>query len=253
MGRKVAVLLFVCWASVLSLPLNSGSPDAGQNEELTLSGERRINFNAEWRFLKGEAEGAERADFADAQWRLLDLPHDWAIEGPFDRKYNPHSGGLPFYGVGWYRKHFVPPAGAAGKYFSIEFDGAMANSRIWLNGQELGGRPYGPYRLALTFQDEAQARNAVLLPGAELLSDAATVQIRANDFEEGYRQSLRLISLAGIIGRLQAYQAVTAAQPDAEASRLRVSDWLSERWLNQLPPGAPPSGAKRPVRYWGAR
>ena len=60
----------------------------------------------------------------------------------------------------------------------------------------------GPYRFALTFQDEAQARNAMLLPGAEVQGDPTTVQIRANDFEEGYRQSLRLISLAGIVGRV---------------------------------------------------
>ena len=45
----------------------------------------------------------------------------------------------------------------------------------------------GPYRFALTFQDEAQARNASLLPGSELLPNLETVQIRANDFEEGYR------------------------------------------------------------------
>ncbi|MFH1572536.1 MAG: hypothetical protein ABIG68_01055 [Acidobacteriota bacterium] len=93
----------------------------------------------------------------------------------------------------------------------------------------------GPYRLALTFQDQAQARNAMLLPGAE----AATVQIRADDFEEGYRKSLRRISLAGMVGRSQAYQAVVAEQPNAAALRLRCSDGLDERWLNLLPPAAP--------------
>ena len=80
---------------------------------------------------------------ADSAWRGLDLPHDWAIEGPFDPKINPHCGALPFFGVGWYRRHFTLPESARGKFFSIEFDGAMSNSRVWLNGQELGGRPYG--------------------------------------------------------------------------------------------------------------
>jgi D-amino peptidase len=111
----------------------------------------------------------------------------------------------------------------------------------------------GPYRFALTFQDEAQARNAMLLPGSEVPADPATVQIRAHDFEEGYRQSLRLISLAGIVGRAQAYQAVLAAQPNAAALRLQVSDWLDERWLNLLPPPAAGPGAASPTRYWGAR
>jgi len=111
----------------------------------------------------------------------------------------------------------------------------------------------GPYRFALTFQDEAQARNAALLPGAEQLADPTVVQIRAHDFEEGYRQSLRLISLAGIVARGSAAQAVLNAQPNAAALRLGVTDWLFERWLNLLP--LPPSspGAPGAQRFWGAR
>jgi beta-galactosidase len=105
--------------------------------------ERRTSFNQAWRFYKGEAPGAEQPAFNDAKWRALDLPHDWAIEGPFDRKYEAHCGGLPYYGTGWYRKHFTLPAGAKDRYYSLEFDGAMSNARVWLNGQELGNRPYG--------------------------------------------------------------------------------------------------------------
>jgi beta-galactosidase len=105
--------------------------------------ERRLSFNDGWRFFKGEAAGAEQPGFADAQWREVQLPHDWAIEGPFDAKLNPHTGALPISGTGWYRKSFTLPANAKGRYFSVEFDGAMSNSRVWLNGHELGGRPYG--------------------------------------------------------------------------------------------------------------
>jgi D-amino peptidase len=111
----------------------------------------------------------------------------------------------------------------------------------------------GPYRFALTFQDEAQARNAMLLPGAEIPADPATVQIRAGDFEEGYRLSLRLISLAGIVGRASAYQAVLAAQPNAAGLRLQTSDWLYERWLNLLPSATAGAGSGAQQRYWGAR
>jgi beta-galactosidase len=108
-----------------------------------ISGERRINFDGDWRFFKGAADGAERPDFNDSQWRQVRLPHDWAIEGPFDSKLNPHTGALPIFGTGWYRKSFTIPQSGKGRYFGIEFDGAMANSRVWLNGKELGGRPYG--------------------------------------------------------------------------------------------------------------
>src|SRR5260221_6842954 len=99
---------------------------------LTLN-ERRQGFNEGWRFYRGEAEGAERPTFDDSKWPALRLPHDWAIEGSFDRKINPHTGALPAFGTGWYRKSFSLPAGAKGSYFAIEFDGAMSNSQIWLN------------------------------------------------------------------------------------------------------------------------
>jgi beta-galactosidase len=104
---------------------------------------RRQSFNDGWRFYKGPADGAEQPQFDDSRWRAVRLPHDWAIEGPFDRKINPHIGALPSFGTGWYRKTFAIPATAMGRYFAVEFDGAMSNSQVWLNGHLLGGRPYG--------------------------------------------------------------------------------------------------------------
>ncbi|MFL6332635.1 MAG: glycoside hydrolase family 2 TIM barrel-domain containing protein [Pyrinomonadaceae bacterium] len=101
-------------------------------------------FDADWRFFKGDAQGAERAEFDDAAWRRLDVPHDWSIEGPFDEK-NPtgKDGAYLPAGVGWYRKHFDVPAGDAGRRVFVEFDGVMANSDVWVNGHHLGKRPYG--------------------------------------------------------------------------------------------------------------
>jgi beta-galactosidase len=104
------------------------------------AGARHTSFNDDWRFRKGDAPGAEQAGFDDRRWTSLRLPHDWAIEGPFDRNINPHTGALPISGTGWYRKTFILPRN---HYYAIEFDGAMANSKVWLNGHELGGRPYG--------------------------------------------------------------------------------------------------------------
>ncbi|MDZ8117357.1 glycoside hydrolase family 2 TIM barrel-domain containing protein [Pontiella agarivorans] len=101
------------------------------------------SFNEGWTFHKGTAKGAEAAGFDDSGWRTLDLPHDWAIEGPFDEKYNARSGGLPFHGTGWYRKTFDVPAEAAGKRVLITFDGAMYNAHVWVNGHFVGNRPYG--------------------------------------------------------------------------------------------------------------
>ncbi len=143
MRRKTWILLLVCFIGILSSITRSRASDAPQAVDVKVSGERRVSFNEGWRFFKGEAEGAERPEFSDSAWRGLDLPHDWAIEGPFDPKINPHAGALPYFGTGWYRRHFRIPESARGKFFSVEFDGAMSNSRVWLNGQELGGRPYG--------------------------------------------------------------------------------------------------------------
>jgi beta-galactosidase len=121
----------------------SPSASAAPASAVQISGERRINFDADWRFFKGEADGAEQSTFDDLHWTALRLPHDWAIDGPFDPNLNPHEGALRSFGIGWYRKAFTLPETAKGRQFSIEFDGAMSNSRVWINGHELGHRPYG--------------------------------------------------------------------------------------------------------------
>ncbi len=112
-----------------------------------------LPFDAGWRFLKGDATGAEQPQFDDAAWRAVNVPHDWAIEGPFDQK-NPAGGAGAFLpgGVGWYRKSFTLADADAGRRFFIDFDGVMANSDVWVNGFHLGQRPYGyvSFRYELT-------------------------------------------------------------------------------------------------------
>ena len=123
---------------------------------------RRVSFNEGWRFHKGDASGAQGPSFDDSGWRRLDLPHDWAIEGPFDVNNDPNTGGLPVAGIGWYRKHFQVPQGA-GRFYSLEIDGAMSNSTVWLNGHEIGGRPYGysSFEVDLTPHLQAGGDNVV--------------------------------------------------------------------------------------------
>ena len=111
------------------------------------------SFDADWRFLKADAPGAEQPAFDDAAWRPLDVPHDWAIEGPIaaDNPTGPAGGFLPA-GVGWYRKRFTLPAADAGRRVFVDFDGVMANSDVWVNGTPLGHRPsgYASFRYELT-------------------------------------------------------------------------------------------------------
>ena len=132
-----------CLALSLSIPAVCAASAGAANSEVIVKNERRIRFTSDWRFFKGEAAGAEAPEFNDSAWRVLNLPHDWAIEGPFDKQYEPNTGGLPVSGTGWYRKHFTLREIAKGRHFSIEFDGAMSNAHVWLNGKEIGSRPYG--------------------------------------------------------------------------------------------------------------
>src|SRR6267142_2805613 len=82
-------------------------------------------------------------NFDDSGWRQLDLPHDWGIEGPFKQVYPGETGKLPWWGVGWYRKHLAVSANESGRQFYLDIDGAMAYSAVWLNGHFVGGWPYG--------------------------------------------------------------------------------------------------------------
>jgi len=90
--------------------------------------------------------------FDDSQWRLLNLPHDWGIEGPFKQSYSGSTGKLPWWGVAWYRKHLAVPATDQGKKIYLDVDGAMSYATVWLNGQCVGGWPYGyaSWRVDLT-------------------------------------------------------------------------------------------------------
>ncbi len=102
-----------------------------------------INFNHGWQFKKGLNEGAEKLDFDDSDWRTLNLPHDWAIEGDFSSQYNARTGGLEVHGTAWYRKTFTVDKKYKDKVVSIEFDGAMNNAHLWVNGEFVGKRPFG--------------------------------------------------------------------------------------------------------------
>jgi beta-galactosidase len=115
-----------------------------------VTGRERISLNADWRFHKGDLEGQGSLD--DTGWRHIDLPHDWGIEGPFDQEHPGETGKLPWWGVGWYRKHLTFPQPAPDRRYYLDIDGAMSYSQVWLNGQRVGGWPYGyaSYRLDLT-------------------------------------------------------------------------------------------------------
>ena len=171
---------------------------------VTSPARERIRFNAGWRFTKGDPANATgklsydklkpwllpsangfstnapalrpngnigddvdytHADFDDGNWRVLDLPHDWAIEGPFDQSLPGETAKLPYAGVGWYRKSFTVPLSDAGQQVYLEVDGAMSFAAVWLNGRFIGGWPYGysSWRLDLTPHLNLNATNVLAI------------------------------------------------------------------------------------------
>src|SRR5579859_2993624 len=104
-----------------------------------------FNYRTASVFVKtGKAAGTAIApDFDDRNWRTLSLPHDWAVELPFENSpdslvmshgYKPVGGHYPATSIGWYRKHFTVAAADSGGRFIIHFDGIYRDSKVWING-----------------------------------------------------------------------------------------------------------------------
>ncbi|WP_369048469.1 beta-galactosidase GalB [Tenacibaculum sp. UWU-22] len=108
----------------------------------TLHSDRK-SFNDDWLFMKTTDSLAATTKFDDSNWRKLNLPHDWAIEGPFSRENNLRTGGLPVFGEAWYRKYFTLNKALKEQVITLEFDGVMSNSTIYINGQKVYARPNG--------------------------------------------------------------------------------------------------------------
>ena len=112
---------------------------------LAVQARERQCFDKDWRFVLGDSAQMSKVDYDDAWWRLLDVPHDWAVEGDFYAGNPSGAGGgaLPG-GIGWYRKHFaVKSEEVKSEKFYLEFDGVYMNSTVYVNGQKVGFRPYG--------------------------------------------------------------------------------------------------------------
>lgn len=104
----------------------------------------RVKFDDGWRFKLDSSDMFSDPGYDDSRWRLLDLPHDWSVEGEFSKNAPAGTGGgaLPG-GIGWYRKTFTLPASEKVKQLFIDFDGVYRNSEVFINGHSLGVRPYG--------------------------------------------------------------------------------------------------------------
>ena len=136
----------------LSLPILS----------LPLSGQRTVErLEKGWRFTRVDDPKASTEGYDDSKWSRVVVPHDWAIYGPFSfdndkqhlaitqdgqkeaMEHAGRTGGLPFVGVGWYRRTLSIPEDLGQRRVVLRFDGAMSHARVYVNGHEAGYWPYG--------------------------------------------------------------------------------------------------------------
>ncbi|SKC42799.1 beta-galactosidase GalB [Ohtaekwangia koreensis] len=133
MIQRLLCLSFVCVVSIVVISCTH------QTNSL-----RYIDFNANWNFSLNNLSSVEEISRIDSSWRVVNLPHDWSIEGEFNEKNPAGFGGGPLPGgVGWYRKIFTLDALDSTKRIAIQFDGIYLNSEVWVNGQSVGKRPNG--------------------------------------------------------------------------------------------------------------
>lgn len=115
------------------------------------------NSDDHYKRPSGSAPGGNinytKSSFDDDSWESINLPHDWAIAGPFNAPgISGRMGRLPVTGIGWYRRNLAFSSADTNKSIFLDIDGAMSYSAVWLNGVLVGGWPFGyaSYRLDLT-------------------------------------------------------------------------------------------------------
>jgi len=106
--------------------------------------ERKQYFNSDWKFSLGDAAQNSLPNLDDTNWRKLNLPHDWSIEGKSEKN-NVSAGDGGFYpmGTAWYRKTFSIPSEWKDQKIAIYFEGVYMNAEVFINGKSVGFQPYG--------------------------------------------------------------------------------------------------------------
>ncbi|MBD0278814.1 MAG: hypothetical protein ICV81_12760, partial [Flavisolibacter sp.] len=156
-----------------------------------------ILFNDGWKFHKGEVSNGDKPTLNDADWRQVNLPHDWSIEGPFDEQWASATAYLPA-GIGWYRKTFELGPNLPSKNIFLYFDGVYKNSEVWINGHYLGKRPNGfiPFQYEITPylndpEDGTGSQSFRYTP--ERLAQITGGTVSPNNIPTGYTSFFRLV------------------------------------------------------------
>lgn len=158
--RRFLLLFLACMLAPISRAQTSATPPR-----------ERLSMDTDWRFYLGDipmpeikghgpsytnakagkAWGAADPEFDDSDWRRLDLPHDWVVEGPFDKNANISQGYRPR-GIAWYRRHIRLDEADRGKHLELQFEGIATHATVWVNGLIVHRNfcGYTPFQIDLT-------------------------------------------------------------------------------------------------------
>jgi beta-galactosidase len=178
-------------------------------------------LDGDWRFRRGEAVGAEQPKFDDSAWRTVTVPHDWSIEGPYDKDAPSARGGgyLPS-GVSWYRRRFALPGSERGRRIALELDGVMAGARVWVNGRHVGHRPNGYVSVGYDVTDAVRFGDGDAGSNVVAIRTDTTLQPASRWYTgQGIYRHARLVSADAVhVARYGLY----VTTPDASAARATV-------------------------------
>ena len=122
--KKLPIAILIFW-SFIALSQDFSTAGFYQTDSEV---RKAMNFNVGWRFIKKDVQGAEKVDYDDSNWAVVNLPHGLEIL-PLAA-----SGGINYQGPAWYRKHFIADKKFEGKKVMLHFEGIMGKSKIWING-----------------------------------------------------------------------------------------------------------------------
>ena len=120
-----------------------------------------LRLDQAWLFHFGDAADADYMGYDDRAWRPVTLPHDWAVEHPFDRCHSSGTGYLPG-GIAWYRKHLVLDDSVQGKRVRLTFQGIYKHAKVWFNSNYLGQHAYGYTSFTLDVSEFARPGENVI-------------------------------------------------------------------------------------------
>jgi beta-galactosidase len=198
---KTAFFKLLAGFSVVTFTLcGFAEPEAAPRERLLMDFGWKFHLGNSWGIGQnlakaGTGSGPASANFSEASWRTVNLPHDWAVELPFNPGADGSHGfkalgpGFPQNSVGWYRRSFDVPAQDAGKRLWLEFDGSFRDTTVFVNGWFVGRQDsgYSNFRYDITDVVNYGGKNVV------------AVKVDASEFEGWFYEGAGLYRHAWLV------------------------------------------------------